>query len=150
MVQAGATPLPSPSFREHTMVFSARSVTTAFAFGALLATLPAGALGAQTVRTSAAGASDSVAWVVRRQPLDAAQAILRTRKRDVAVLLTDTTVVLQFTNSGLDQVARSLESDPPKNVGGTIIANMLSAGIVSLLDHGIVYRLSGLREARVD
>ena len=95
-------------------------------------------------------APDSVAWVVSRQPLGIAEATLRSRDRAVAVLLNDTTVVLQLTDRGLDQIGHDIENDSTKGVGGRIIARMLGAGIVGLLDHGIAHRLSALREARVE
>jgi hypothetical protein len=95
-------------------------------------------------------APDSVAWVVRRQPLGVAEATLRNRDRTVAVLLNDTTIVLQLTDRGLDRIGEEIENDSTKGEGSRILARMLGAGVVGLLDHGIAHRLSALREARVD
>ena len=95
-------------------------------------------------------APDSVAWIVSRQALGIAEATLRSRDRAFAVLLNDTTVVLQLTDRGLDEVGRNIENDTTKNLGARILARMLGAGVVGLLDHGIAHRLSALREARVD
>ena len=111
------------------------------------AALPAAA----QLRVSArVNAPDSVAWVVSRQPLGIAEATLRSRDRAFAVLLNDTTVVLQMTDRGLDEVGRRIETDSASGIGSRILARMLGAGVVGLLDHGIAHRLSALREARVE
>jgi hypothetical protein len=104
---------------------------------------------AQRQLTLRADAADSVAAVVRRQPVDGANAALRTRDRHVALLLSDTTVVLQFTDRGLDHVRTQL-SEEVQGTGGRMLARVLGAGLVELLDHGIAYRLSALRAAHAD
>jgi hypothetical protein len=111
-----------------------------------LAARPAAAQRPVAVRTSAA---DSVATVVRRQLAEDASATLRTRDRRVALLLTDTTVVLQLTDRGLNQMRTQLSEDAQGTSGG-VLARMLGAGLGELLDHGIAYRLSALRGARAD
>lgn len=95
-------------------------------------------------------APDSVAWVVARQPIGIAEATLRSRDRGFAVLLNDTTVVFQMTDRGLEEVGRRIETDTASGIGSRILARMLGAGVVGLLDHGIAHRLSALREARVE
>jgi hypothetical protein len=67
----------------------------------------------------------------------------------VALLLTDTTVVLQLTDRGLNQMRTQLSEDAQGTSGG-VLARMLGAGLGELLDHGIAYRLSALRGARAD
>ena len=114
--------------------------------GLALAARPAAAQRQLALGTKAA---DSVATVVRRQSVEDASATLRTRDRHVALLLTDTTVVLQFTDRGLDHV-RTQVSEDTQGKSGAVLARMLGAGLTELLDHGIAYRLSALREARVD
>jgi hypothetical protein len=94
-----------------------------------------------------ADAPDSVSWIVRRQPPDLAEAALRSRDRHVALLLTDTTLVLQLTDLGLDHITDRMD-DEPGGLGARLVARMLGAGITGLLDHGIAYRLSALRAAR--
>ena len=116
------------------------------AVGLVLAARPAAGQRQVAVRAAAA---DSVAAVVRRQPVTGAKATLRTRDRYVALLLTDTTVVLQFTERGLDHM-RAEVGDEAQGSGGRILARMLGAGLGELLDHGIAYRLSALRGARAD
>jgi hypothetical protein len=77
-------------------------------------------------------------------------ATLRNRDRSVAVLLNDTTIVLQLTDRGLDRIGQDIENDSTKGVGSRILARMLGAGVVGLLDHGVAHRLSALRQARVE
>jgi hypothetical protein len=116
--------------------------------GALLViALPAAAQLQASARVSV---PDSVAWVVSREPLGIADATLRNRDRTVAVLLNDTTIVLQLTDRGLDRISHEIESDSTKGIGGRFLARLLGAGVVGLLDHGIAHRLSALRAARVE
>jgi hypothetical protein len=116
------------------------------AVGLALAARP---VAAQRPLALRADAGDSVATIVRRQPPEDAAATLRTRDRHVALLLTDTTVVLQFTDRGLDHVRVQLSGEHAGTSGG-VLARALGAGLVELLDHGIAYRLSALRGARAE
>jgi hypothetical protein len=116
------------------------------AVGLALAARPAAAQRQVALRSTAA---DSVATVVRRQHMEDASATLRTWDRHMALLLTDTTVVLQFTTRGLDHMRTQLSEDAQGTSGG-VLARVLGAGLVELLDHGIAYRLSALRRARAD
>ena len=95
-------------------------------------------------------APDSVSWVVPRQPLGVAEATLRTIDRGVAVLLMDTTLVLQLTDRGLDRMSDDVAREPATGTGGRILARMIGAALTGMFDHGIAYRLSALRSARAD
>jgi hypothetical protein len=124
-----------------------RVTTLALAVGGcLLLVAPRPAAAQHSVRINA-DAPDSVAWIVPRQPLGIAESTLRTRDRHAAVLLNDTTIVLQLTDRGLANVSDRIDDDA-KSAGARILARMLGAGLVELLDHGIAYRLSALRGAR--
>lgn len=108
-----------------------------------------------TARTSSrtcspTGGSDSASWVVPRQPLAAAAAVLRTRDRHTALLLTDTTLVLQLTNGGRYHVSNAVSGEPAQSTVGRVFSRMLGAGLFELLEHGIAIRLSALREARAE
>lgn len=94
--------------------------------------------------------TDSVSWAIRRHPLSLAKAALQTRDRHVVLLLTDSTVILQLTNRGLDHVTRGIANEPVQSLGEAILGRVLGAGLTGLLDHGIAYRLSALREARAE
>jgi hypothetical protein len=120
-------------------------LAVALAAGLLALSGPAEAQARTVARTDA----DSVSWVTKRQPLHRAAASLRTRDRNVALLLADTAIVLQFTDRGLDQLTDQVGQEG-QGVGGRILARMVGAGLGELLDHGIAYRLSALRAARVE
>jgi hypothetical protein len=68
----------------------------------------------------------------------------------VTLLLMDTTLVLQLTQRGYDRIDQGISDSPPQSVGGRILARMVGAGLGELLDHGVAYRLSALREARAE
>src|SRR5687768_11970767 len=74
---------------------------------------------AQTISLKTGG--DSTAWFVPRLQPDQAQATLHTRKADVALLLTDTTLILQFTDGGIDAIRNGIESDTTKSIGGRVL-----------------------------
>jgi hypothetical protein len=117
--------------------------TLAFCAALLLGAAPAGA----QPGTASHPATEESPRVVRRQPLSDARAALRTRDRAAALLLTDSTVVLQLTTAGLRRVENDVSGDP--SAGGRVLARMLGAGVGRLLDHGLAYPLAALREARV-
>lgn len=96
-----------------------------------------------------ADAPDSAARIVPRQWEEGAEAAIRTRDRRVALLLLDSSVVLQLTDRGLREVQDDSRDDRTSSVGGRILAAVVRAGVSSLLDHGIAYRLSALRGAYV-
>ena len=127
-----------------------RTARFSFAFAIPTMLLAGSPRSVHAQQVTVAAAADSTAWVSPRQSLDLADAVLRTRDWHVALLLNDSAVVLQFTDSGLDHVAKSVESRPAEGVGGRFLARMLGAGVVGLLDHAIAYRVSALREARVE
>jgi hypothetical protein len=108
------------------------------------AALPAAAQSVTSVRIAGA---DSVAWIVPRQSRADAESALRTRDGRVVLLLQDTTLVIQLTDRGLDRLFEDDRDTVRRSVGGRILASMVRAGVVSLLDHGIAYRLSALRRA---
>jgi hypothetical protein len=129
-----------------------RSIRTAVPLG-LAAALLLGAVSRASAQTSIsvhADAPDSVSWVVPRQPLGVADVTLRTTDRRVAVLLMDTTLVLQLTDRGLDQMSDDVAREPTANAGGRILARVIGAALTGMFDHGIAYRLSALRAARAE
>lgn len=110
-----------------------------------LATRPAAA---QRRHALHADAADSTSWIMARLPARAADASLRTRDRQAELLLTDTALVIQFTDRGLDDLVDKIADDRSAAGGSRLVARMLGAGIAGLLDHGLAVRLSELREAR--
>jgi hypothetical protein len=75
-----------------------------------------------------------------------------TTDRTSALLLTDTTIVAQLTDAGLNHVGRDTERSMRNDTTAALITRMLGGAVAGalrpLLDHGIAYRLSDLGEAR--
>ncbi|HEU4557220.1 MAG TPA: hypothetical protein VFS20_05200 [Longimicrobium sp.] len=114
----------------------------------LLAAAPAAAQRSVSMKAE----TDSTARIVPRVPLSYADASLRTRDRQVALLLTDTDLVLQLTDRGLSGVRSDIRrgDGEQEGLGSRILAHVLSAGVGEFLNHGIAAPLSTLRRARVD
>jgi hypothetical protein len=108
--------------------------------------------GAQTISISAhEDAPDSVAFIVPREQYDVANAKVRSRDKTVTLLLTDTTLVLQLSQRGMDRVESGVsEAKHDGGLGARLVARMLGAGLTEFLDHGIAYKLSALRSARAE
>ena len=91
---------------------------------------------------------DSVAKVVRREYPQRGRSIT-TRSGDVALLLTESAVVIQMTDRGL----REIERDVPSREEGTLArmaSAMVRAGVIELLDRGISYPLARLERAKAE
>lgn len=116
----------------------------AFASGLLLLAAPAAAQ-----RTGAPPPSDT-SWIVQRVPLARARKSLRTRDAQAAVLLMDTTLVLQFTDQGLSRMNASVRDSAPQDFGHRLLARMVGSALGEMFDHGIAYDLRALRGARVE
>ncbi len=114
----------------------------AFASGLLLLAAPAAAQRTTT--------PSDTSWIVQRVPLARAATSLRTRDAQAAVLLMDTTLVLQFTDQGLARMNASVRDSAPQDVGHRLLARMLGSALVEMFDHGIAYDLRALRGARVE
>ncbi len=89
-------------------------------------------------------------WIVPRVPLARARKSLPTRDAQAAVLLMDTTLVLQFTDRGLSRMKASVRDSAPQDVGQRLLARMVGSALGELFDHGIAYNLRALRSARVE
>jgi photosystem II stability/assembly factor-like uncharacterized protein len=103
---------------------------------------------AEAQRTAPRG--DSISWVAAREAPERARQALLTRDRHAAVLLTDSTVVLQLTDAGLRHTGRSIREDTASGVGGALLRSVLGGMVTGLLDHGIAHRLSALSDARAE
>lgn len=95
--------------------------------------------------------ADSIARIVRRLPLSAAAHSLVTRDGHVALLLRDSTIVLQLTDRGLEDIGSGdVASEDDGGFLTALVGSMLRGGLRMLLDRGIEYSLSDLREARYE
>ncbi|MDB4874034.1 MAG: hypothetical protein JWM41_480 [Gemmatimonadetes bacterium] len=115
----------------------------AFASGLLLLAVPAAA---QHTGTPASDTS----WIVPRAPLAQARNSLRTRDAQAAVLLMDTTLVLQFTDTALSRMNASVRDSAPQDFAHRLAARMVGSALSEMFDHGIAYNLRALRGARVE
>jgi hypothetical protein len=111
--------------------------------GLLLPVLPAAA------QRAATPPSDT-SWIVSRVPLTQARKSLRTRDAQAAVLLMDTTLVLQFTDEGLARMNAGVRDSMPHDFGHRVLAGVIGSALTELFDHGIAYNLRELRAARVE
>jgi hypothetical protein len=125
----------------HAFRLAARAL--AIASGLLLLATPA------TAQRTEAPPSDT-SWIVQRVPLAQAVTSLRTRDSQAAVVLMDTTLVLQFTDEGLSQMNKSIRDSTPKDFGHRLVARMVGSALVEMFDHGIAYNLRALRGAHVE
>jgi hypothetical protein len=109
------------------------------------------ALAAQPVQAQSRD-NDSDARVVERQPLRRASSAIETRGGEVALLLIDRHLVMQLTDRGLNKIDRDMANDAKKEESGfaRFVSGMVRSGVRTLLDRGIEYPLSELREARYE
>jgi hypothetical protein len=129
--------MPTPAHRS----CSALLLAAGFLFGAA-------PLAAQDVTVHAAHGDSS--WIVPRVSLAKAPASVATQDRQIALVLLDTTLVLQFTDAGLSEFHHVARDSVPSGLGGRIFAQMIGAALGELFDHGIAYPLTSLRLARAD
>lgn len=107
-------------------------------------------LAAPAAAQRAAAPPSDTSWIVPRVPLARAATSLRTRDAQAAVLLMDSTLVLQFTDEAMSRVNASIRDSAPEGVGHRLIARMLGSALGEMFDHGIAYDLRALRRARVE
>lgn len=134
-------PAEPPPLSSHASRLAARAL--AFASGLLLLAVPAAAQ-----RTGTPPSDTS--WIVPRVPLTQARKSLRTRDAQAAVLLMDTTLVLQFTDQGLSRMNASVRDSAPQDFGHRLVARVVGSALSEMFDHGIAYNLRALRGARVE
>jgi hypothetical protein len=125
-----------------------RSRRSALLLAASLVLLGAAPVAAQNVSVHA-GHGDS-SWIVPRVPLARAPASVATQDRQIALVLLDTTLVLQFTDVGLREFHHVARDSAPSGLGSRIFAQMVGAALGELFDHGIAYPISSLGRARAD
>lgn len=127
------------------------SRTLALASGVLLSAAPAAAQrGGATSDAPSITTSTDTTWIVSRVPLARARESLRTQDAQAAVLLLDTTLVLQFTDEGLSRMKAGVRDSGPQGVGQRLIAQVVGSTLGTMFDHGIAYDLRGLRGARAE
>jgi hypothetical protein len=91
---------------------------------------------------------DTVAHVVDRSTLAKARFAIVSRDGTAALLLMDTTIVAEMTDTGLQRMNSRQATDTIKDAVNRIFARMALGALQPLFDHGIAYHLRDLSKAR--
>jgi hypothetical protein len=90
---------------------------------------------------------DSVAHVVERADAARGQFAIVSRDGAGTLVLTDTTIVMQFTDRGLARMRSKEATDSIKGAGERLLARMVLGALEPVFEHGIAYHLRDLASA---
>ena len=93
-------------------------------------------------------APDSVAHIVDRSTLAKANYAIVSRDGTAALLLMDTTIVAEMTDTGLARMNSREATDTIKGTVNRLFARMALGALQPLFDHGLAYHLRDLADAR--
>ena len=93
-------------------------------------------------------APDSVAHIVDRSTLAKANYAIVSRDGTAALLLMDTTIVAEMTDTGLARMNSREATDTIKGTVNRLFARMALGALQPLFDHGIAYHLRDMANAR--
>jgi hypothetical protein len=93
---------------------------------------------------------DSAAHIVDRVRLAKANFAIVSRDGTAALLLMDTTIVAEMTDTGLAKMNSREATDTIKSTANRVIARMVLGALQPLFDHGIAYHLRDLADARYE
>jgi hypothetical protein len=93
-------------------------------------------------------APDSVAHIVDRSTLAKANYAIVSRDGTAALLLMDTTIVAEMTDTGLARINARETTDTIKGTVNRLFARMALGALQPLFDHGIAYHLRDMANAR--
>ena len=91
---------------------------------------------------------DSVAHVVDRETLAKANFAIVTRDGTAALLLMDTTIIAEMTDTGLARMNSREATDTIKGTVNRMFARMVLGALQPVFDHGVAYHLRDLADAR--
>lgn len=91
---------------------------------------------------------DSIAHVVDRETLAKAHFAIVSRDGTAALLLMDTTIIAEMTDTGLARMNSREATDTIKSAVNRLFARMALGALQPLFDHGIAYHLRDLADAR--
>ena len=91
---------------------------------------------------------DSVAHVVDRETLGNTRFAIVSRDGTAALLLMDTTIIAEMTDTGLARMNSRETTDTIKSAVNRMFARMALGALQPLFDHGIAYHLRDLYKAR--
>ncbi len=130
------------------MKHSIKLIQTIAAFCIVASLIPVAPSQAQRGTSISVHAPDSVSFVVARRGPYPDEPAIRTLSDEAELILRDSVVVLQLSDYGLDHL---FDGDRETRRGGSrFLMAMVKAGVSSLLDHGVAYRISALRRAYAD
>jgi hypothetical protein len=126
--------------------FSGLRFAPIFTFFAL--TIPAASYAQEAGTHVSVHVPDSVAHVVDRSTLAKAHFAIVSRDGTAALLLMDTTIVAEMTDTGLERMNSRQATDTIKSAVNRMFARMALGALQPLFDHGIAYHLRDLAKAR--
>ena len=91
---------------------------------------------------------DSIAHVVDRSTLAKARFAIVSRDGTAALLLMDTTIIAEMTDTGLERMNSRQATDTIKGTVNRMFARMALGALQPLFDHGVAYHLRDLAKAR--
>ena len=91
---------------------------------------------------------DTVAHVVDRETLAKARFAIVTRDGTAALLLMDTTIIAEMTDTGLARMNSREATDTIKGTVNRMFARMVLGALQPVFDHGVAYHLRDLADAR--
>jgi hypothetical protein len=95
-------------------------------------------------------APDSVAHIVDRVRLAKANFAIVSRDGTAALLLMDTTIIAEMTDTGLARMNSREATDTIKGTANRMVARMVLGALQPLFDHGIAYHLRDMADARYE
>lgn len=119
----------------------------AFALVAAVIGRPAHAQKGSSVHVSV-HVPDSIAHVVDRVTLAKSRFAIVSRDGTAALLLMDTTIIAEMTDTGLARMNARETTDTIKGAANRLFARMALGALQPLFDHGIAYHLRDLADAR--
>lgn len=91
---------------------------------------------------------DSVAHIVERERPSHARFAIVSRDGHAALLLMDTTIIAEMTDTGLSHMNSRETTDTIKGEVNRLFARMALGALQPLFDHGVAYHLRDLADAR--
>lgn len=91
---------------------------------------------------------DSVAHVVERERPAHARFAIISRDGQAALLLMDTTIIAEMTDTGLSRMNFREATDTIKGAANRLFARMALGALQPLFDHGVAYHLRDMADAR--
>jgi hypothetical protein len=95
-------------------------------------------------------APDSVSHIVDRVTLAKGNFAIVSRDGTAALILMDTTIIAEMTDTGLARMNAREATDTIKGTANRMVARMILGALQPLFDHGIAYHLRDLADARYE